>query len=64
MVETDASNYVTAGIMLQLHPNDIWQPVAYFSKKMTGAECNYEIFDKELLAVVASLKEWGHYVQG
>ena len=33
-------------------------PVAFYSKKMTPAECNYEIYDKELLAIVRCLEEW------
>jgi len=32
--------------------------VAYLSRKLTPAECNYEIHDKELLAVIQSLEEW------
>ncbi|KAL5597079.1 uncharacterized protein BROUX77_007027 [Berkeleyomyces rouxiae] len=34
------------------------RPVAFFSKKLTPAEVNYEIHDKELLAVVKCLEEW------
>jgi len=33
-------------------------PIAYFSKTMAPIECNYEIYDKEMLAIVKSLKEW------
>ena len=35
----------------------MWRPVAYFSKKMSPAECNYDIYDKELLAIVKSFEE-------
>jgi hypothetical protein len=31
--------------------------VAYFSSKHSAAECNYEIYDKELLAIIKSLEE-------
>ena len=37
---------------------DILHPVAFFSKKHAPAECNYEIYDKELLAVVRVFEEW------
>ncbi|KAI0994483.1 hypothetical protein K3495_g13700 [Podosphaera aphanis] len=37
---------------------NVLRPVAYFSKKLTPAESNYEIHDKELLAVVSALKQW------
>ena len=36
----------------------ILQPVAFFLKKMNPAECNYEIYDKELLAIVRAFEEW------
>lgn len=58
MIETDASDGVVAGIFSQLHPDGQWYPVAYFSKTMTPAECNYEIHDKEMLAIVKSLDHW------
>jgi ABC-type phosphate/phosphonate transport system ATPase subunit len=32
--------------------------VAYFSKTMALAECNYEIHDKEMLAIICSLSQW------
>ena len=63
IVETDASNYVTAGILSQPH-NGEWLPVAYFSKRMTPAECNYEIYDKELLAIVKAFELWRPELEG
>ena len=50
-VETDSSDYVSAGVLSQEH-NGILHPVAYFSKRMVPAECNYEIYNKELLAII------------
>lgn len=40
------------------------RPVAYFSSKHTAAECNYEIYDKELLAIIKALEEWRPELQG
>ena len=54
-VETDASNFVIAEVLSQMH-GKVLKPVAYFSKKMTPAECNYMIYDKELLAIVKSFE--------
>ena len=54
-VETNASDFVVAGVLSQMH-GEVLKPVAYFSKKMTPAECNYMIYDKELLAIVKSFK--------
>ena len=58
MVKTDASDYVSGGILLQYDENDVLHPVAYFSKKHSPAECNYEIYNKELMAIVRAFKEW------
>ena len=41
-----------------MHNGKVLKPVAYFSKKMTPAECNYMIYDKELLAIVKSFETW------
>ena len=54
---SDASNWAVGGVFSQRYANN-WLPVAYFSRKLQPAECNYPIHDKELLAVVACLKEW------
>jgi hypothetical protein len=56
-MECDLSGYVTAGVLSQYDKNGILCPCAYFSKKNTLAECNYEIHDKELLAIVRGLEE-------
>jgi hypothetical protein len=37
---------------------DVLKPVAFFSKRMVPAECNYEIYDKELLAIIRAFEEW------
>jgi transposase InsO family protein len=58
IVETDASDYVSAGILSQYDDDGILHPVAYFSKKHSPAECNYEIYDKELMAIVRAFEEW------
>ena len=39
-------------------------PVAYFSRKMAPAECNYEIYDKELLAIIRCFEEWRPELEG
>ena len=56
VVETDASDYVSAGILSQYDDDEVLRPIAYFSRKHTPAECNYEIFDKELLAIVRAFE--------
>ncbi|KAJ1591428.1 hypothetical protein NDA12_005916 [Ustilago hordei] len=56
-LETDASDFAIAGVLKQEHEGQ-WHPVAFYSRKMSSAEKNYEIHDKELLAVVACLTQW------
>ncbi|SPC62440.1 related to retrotransposon nucleocapsid protein [Ustilago sp. UG-2017b] len=62
-LETDASNFAIAGVLKQEHDGR-WHPVAFYSRKMSAAEKNYEIHDKELLAVVACLTQWRHMLAG
>ncbi|KAH9264246.1 hypothetical protein BASA83_012260 [Batrachochytrium salamandrivorans] len=40
------------------------RPIAFYARQMNSAEQNYEIYDKELLAVVESFKHWRHFLQG
>ena len=56
-VETDASDFVIAGVLSQMH-DGVLRPVAFFSRKMNPAECNYMIYDKELLAIIRSFETW------
>jgi hypothetical protein len=44
--------------------NGILHPVAFYSRKFNPAELNYEIYDKEMLAIVDCLTTWRHYLQG
>jgi hypothetical protein len=48
---------VIAGVLSQEHLGNVWKPVGYFSKTMNPAELNYQIHDKELLAIVKSLQQ-------
>lgn len=64
-LESDASDYVIASILSQLNPDTgLIHPVAFYSRSMIPAELNYEIYDKELLAIFASFKEWRAYLEG
>ncbi|KAJ1603647.1 hypothetical protein NDA14_000882 [Ustilago hordei] len=62
-LETDASDFAIAGVLKQEHEGR-WHPVAFYSRKMSSAKKNYEIHDKELLAVVAGLTQWQHMLAG
>jgi hypothetical protein len=58
IVETDASDYVSAGVLSQYDDDNVLHPMAYFSKKHSPTQCNYEIYDKELMAIIGAFEEW------
>ncbi len=62
-LETDASDFAIAGVVSHLLEAE-WHPIAFWSRKMIPAECNYETRDKELLAVLMSSKRWRDYFEG
>jgi hypothetical protein len=49
---------MSTGVLSQYDDEGILHPVAFFSKKHSPAECNYEIYDKELMAIVRAFEEW------
>ena len=63
-VYTDASDYATSTILEQDDALGRSHPVAYYSKSLQPAECNYEIHNKELLAIIHVLRHFRHYLQG
>jgi hypothetical protein len=64
MVETDASNLVVTRVLSQYDNGEILHPVAYFSRKHSPAKINYEIYDKELVVIVWTIKEWYSLLEG
>jgi hypothetical protein len=58
IVETDASDFALGAVLSQKEDDDMLHPIAYYSRKFSPAEINYEIHDKELLAVVESFTIW------
>jgi len=52
-VKADASNYATGGVLLMKCSDEMWRPVAFISKSLSDTERNYEIHDKEMLAVIS-----------
>ena len=61
---TDASDFAISAVLEQPDEINRWHPVAFLSKSMTDAERNYDIHDKELLAIICSLETYRHYLQG
>ena len=64
-IEADSSDFATGAVLSQLSAeDDKWHPVAYFSKSLSETERNYEIHDKEMLAIICALEEWRHFLEG
>ena len=61
-VMTDASLTASGGVLMQKDSNGDLHPCTYHSVTFSPAECNYNIYDRELLAVIQALKEWWHYL--
>ena len=61
-VATDASKYASGTILLQTDSNGEWHPCSYLSQSFSPAERNYNIYDRELLAIIRTLKSWRHYL--
>ncbi len=43
---------------------DHWQPLGFFSRKLTDTESHYSTFDRELLAAQAAIKHFRHFCEG
>jgi len=42
----------------------MWHSMVYYFRKLSLAEQNYDIYDKELLAIVVALEAWRVYIEG
>lgn len=62
-VVVDASNTSLGGALQQLK-GDSWQPISFFSRKLSPAEQNYSAYDRELLAIYASIKYFKYMLEG
>ena len=63
-METDASNYAYRAILPQKKETEERHLVAFMLKSMAPAKRNYNIRDKEMLAVVKPLEHWRHWLEG
>jgi len=63
-VEADTSDYATGRVLLVKEEDEKWRPVAFIFKSLNDTERNYEIHDKEMLAVIRCLEAWRHFLEG
>lgn len=59
---TDASNTSIGGAVHQWIDNT-WQPLGFFSRKLSPAQTRYSAYDRELLAVYESIKHFRHLLE-
>ena len=63
-MEADASDFALGSILSHQGDNEKLHPVAFHSHKCDVTKINYEIHDKELLAIVDSFAQWRYYLDG
>ena len=62
-VEADCSQYTMGGVLAQLIEGKL-HLIAYRSQSLSPVERNYEIHDRELLAIMRALEDWRQYLLG
>jgi len=64
-IEADSSDFASGAVLSQQLPREEkWHLVAFYSKSLSPVERNYEIYDKEMLAIIRALEEWRHFLEG
>ncbi len=62
--ECDASNFATRAVLSQVQADGMHQPITFMSKGFSNVEHNYQIHDKEMLAIMCTLDKWHHFLEG
>jgi hypothetical protein len=60
----DASGFAMGAVLLQKKEDGKKHPIAYYSKTLSAAERNYDVYDLELLAIVNAMDHWRPYLAG
>ena len=63
-VKTNTSNFAMEGVLLMKCEDKRWRLVAYISKSLNEAKNNYEIHNKEILAIIRCLEVWRYFLEG
>ena len=64
LLATDASKYATGGVLSQCDDSRVWHPCGFISQSFNKAERNYQIYDRELFAIVRGFEMWRHFLMG
>ncbi len=58
ILEIDSFDYVNDEVLFQYDDEDVLHLIVFYSKNMSSAECNYEIYDKKLLIIIQAFEHW------
>jgi hypothetical protein len=64
LIEMDASDFPPGAVLSQKFEDGKIHPCALLSRKLSPAEFNYDVVDKEMLVIVYALQKWRHYMLG
>src|SRR5258708_10576785 len=63
-LECNASNFTMGSVLSQNQEDGLFHPIGFMSKSFSNMERNYQIHDKEMLAIMCALEEWRHFLEG
>ena len=62
-IMVDASDFCV-GAVLQQEVSGQWEPIAFFSKKLSPTQCRYHTFGRELLSIYLAIRHFQHHLEG
>ncbi|KAI0998743.1 hypothetical protein K3495_g9455 [Podosphaera aphanis] len=58
ILEADSSGYAVGGVLSQVDEKSRLGPVSFFSRNFSPAEANYEIYDKKMPSIIATMQHF------
>src|SRR5258708_3144082 len=63
-LECDASNFAMGAVLSEQQEDGLFHLIGFMSKSFSDMERNYQIHNKEMLAIMCTLEEWRHFLEG
>ena len=63
-IVTDASDVAAGAVLEQESVSGVWEPLAFYSQKLSPAQRNYSAYDRELTAIFEAVKHFRYYIEG